>query len=55
MMEDNTLFEIMIHTMELSVVVGIAVTVWYIKKNTKKPDESHDQQQQNENPGSSRR
>lgn len=32
MMEDNTVFEYMIHTMELGVVIGIGVVVWYTKR-----------------------
>ncbi len=32
MLEDNTIFEWMIHIMELSVVVGIGVVVWYTKR-----------------------
>lgn len=37
MIEDqHTIFEWLIHTMELSVVIGIAVTIWYIKTHSRK-------------------
>ncbi|MCP5463541.1 MAG: hypothetical protein H7A33_00790 [Deltaproteobacteria bacterium] len=44
MMTDNTIFEFMIHLMELSVVLGIAATIWYIK--TAKKDHNHESRSQ---------
>lgn len=49
MMEDHIVFEWMIHIMELSVVIGIGVVIWYIKTQSKK--RKHGSQiQHNENP-----
>ena len=36
MMDDNTIFEWMIHIMEVGVVIGIAAVVFYLKKNQKR-------------------
>lgn len=33
---DNQVFEIMIHTMEFGIVIGIAVVIWVIKTSKKK-------------------
>jgi len=33
---DNQVFELMIHTMELGVVIGIAVVIWIIRSSKKK-------------------
>lgn len=41
-MEDNTAFEWMMKFMELGVVLGIGVVVWFIKSQQKKGhDEGH--------------
>ncbi len=40
---DNTTFEIMIHVMEASVVIGIAITIYLTKRfSNKKKRDTHD-------------
>lgn len=56
MMEDNTVFEFVLHIMEASIVIGIAVVVWYLKTQQKKSnDESQRINNHNENSGPDRR
>ncbi len=41
LMEDNFVFEWLIHTMEIGVVIGIGVVVWYIKSKNKSRNDAN--------------
>jgi hypothetical protein len=44
--ENTFLFEVIVHTMELFVVIGIACSVYYMKKTKKKRNESKNTRQE---------
>lgn len=43
-MEDNFIFEVLVHLMEFSVVVGIIVVTWIVKKY---PTQNHNDENKN--------